>query len=186
MKKQASKFLMGMLFVGTFFTACKKDDKAPENEEELITTVQLRFTEVGNASNVLTYTFKDVDGAGGAAPSLNQQIVLAPSKSYTMAVKLLNESVTPAEDITLEVVDEADDHQFYYVPANVNINVSNLNVDSKNLPLGTTSTWTTGAANATAGTVKVVLKHKPGIKAANDPITKGETDIEIDFSARVQ
>jgi len=34
--------------------------------------------------------------------------------------------------------------------------------------------------------VNVTLKHKPGVKAANDPITKGETDISIDFKLIIQ
>jgi hypothetical protein len=50
--------------------------------------------------------------------------------------------------------------------------------------LGTTSTWTTtGVSN---GTVKITLKHKPGIKAAGDPVSKGETDIEVSFTTKVQ
>ena len=34
--------------------------------------------------------------------------------TYETTITLLNESVTPAKDITVEVVAEANDHQFYY------------------------------------------------------------------------
>jgi hypothetical protein len=34
--------------------------------------------------------------------------------------------------------------------------------------------------------VNVTLKHKPGAKAANDPIVKGDTDVSIDFKVKVQ
>jgi hypothetical protein len=183
MKSTFLPFAVAALFVTTMFAGCKKDkNEGGENEEELITTVKLTLTEAGT-SNTSTFTFKDIDGPGGAAPEKFDNIVLASNKTYNFSIELLNESVTPAEDITEEVIEEAGDHQFYYVPAGVNVAVSNLNLDAGSLPLGTTATWTTGGASL--GTVKVVLKHKPGQKAVNDPITKGETDIELDFACRV-
>jgi hypothetical protein len=179
--RQLACLLAFSLSVGVV-AGCKKD-KDDDNEEELITTVTLGFQEVGTTT-VRTFTFRDLDGPGGAAPSLFEPIVLAPGKTYDMAVLLLNETETPPEDITEEVEEEADDHQFYFVPSGVNVSISNLNTDADGLPLGTTSRWTT--TTASVGTVKIVLKHKPGIKAAGDPITKGDTDIELDWTTRVQ
>lgn len=184
MKKQLS-YLMAALMMLTFVaTGCKKDDKAPENEEELITTLKLTFVEVGGTGS-LTFTFKDADGPGGNAPSLNEQITLAPSKQYNCTVQVLDESKSPADDITTEITAEANDHQFYFAPSGVNITVNGLNNDPNGRPLGVTSVWTTGTASG-PGTVKVTLKHKPGTKGASDPVTVGETDVEINFTARVQ
>lgn len=163
--------------------SCKKENQ-PHNEEELITTLKLKFTEVGGGTST-TFTFKDADGPGGAAPTVNETISLAPNKQYNCEITVLNESVSPAEDITTEIVNEADDHQFYFEPSGLGITVSNLNTDSKALPLGTTSRWATSATLAT-GTVKLTLKHKPGVKAAGDLVSKGETDIEVNFAARIQ
>ena len=56
---------------------------------------------------------------------------------------------------------------------------------AKGLPLGITSTWTAAVAAGT-GTMNVTLKHKPGVKAAGDPVSKGETDISIDFKLSVK
>jgi hypothetical protein len=165
------------------FSGCKKD-KTPPNEEELITTVNLTFTEVGGAGAVSTFQFKDLDGDGGAAPSVFQDIVLAPSKVYNLSITLTNESVTPAEDITAEVSAEGGDHQFYFEPTGATVTVSNLNVDGGGLPLGLTSRWTTGVTST--GSVKITLKHKPGIKAAGDPVTKGDSDVELTWVTRVQ
>lgn len=164
-------------------SSCKKD-KAPVNEEELITTVKLRFNELGTTT-VNTFVFRDIDGEGGNAPTSFEQIQLAPNKTYLYSVELLNESVSPADTITKEVIAEAGDHQFYFEPTGVPVTVSNLNTDPGGLPLGTTATWTTGATTAT-GTVRITLKHKPGVKAAGDPVTKGETDIQLDWATRVQ
>lgn len=183
MKRSFLKFMLPVLVLTVSLASCEKE-KDDDNEEELITTVALRFTEVGGAGAVSTFTFKDIDGDGGAAPTVFQDIVLAPSKTYTVAITLTNESVSPAEDITGEVSAEASDHQFYFAPSGANVTISNLNNDGNGLPLGLTSTWTTGAVSN--GTVKVTLKHKPGIKAAGDPVTKGDTDIELNWVTRVQ
>ncbi len=174
------KMSVAVLLAGLMITGCKKE-KGGENEEELITTVKVTLTAQGAAPQ--SFTWKDVDGPGGNAPQISE-IILAPNKTYSCQVEFLDESKTPAEDITAEVVAEADEHEVYYQPTGVNVAVSNLNKDSKNLPLGTISTWTTtGASN---GSVKITLKHKPGIKAAGDPVTKGETDIEVSFTTKVQ
>jgi hypothetical protein len=34
--------------------------------------------------------------------------------------------------------------------------------------------------------MKITLKHKPGAKAGGDPVTKGETDIEVVFPVKIQ
>jgi len=181
--KKYQKMLLGLVVVVSIATGCKKN-KEELNEEELITTVQLKFTETGT-TNVSTFTFRDIDGDGGNAPTAFDNIVLAPGKTYDMAIELKDESKTPAVDITDEVKEEGDEHQFYFVVSAANVTISNLNNDANGLPLGTTARWVTGAAST--GTVKVVLKHKPGgVKAAGDPITKGETDIELNFNVRVQ
>jgi len=163
--------------------SCNKDDDPTGNEEELITTLRLTLRETGSATTKV-FEFKDTDGPGGNPPVKFDNIVLSASKNYSCTIEVLNESVSPSEDITAEVIAEADDHQFYFEPAVAKIDVINLNTDSKGLPLGVTSTWNTGAVGN--GTIKITLKHKPGIKAAGDPVTKGETDIEVNFTAQVQ
>jgi hypothetical protein len=34
--------------------------------------------------------------------------------------------------------------------------------------------------------MKITLKHKPGAKIAGDPVTKGETDVEVEFNVRLK
>lgn len=184
MKKKMLYVFASAAFLLASLSGCKKDGKAPENEEELITTITLTFTEIGGSATH-TYTFRDTDGPGGNAPTLNEQIILAPNKSYNCTILVLDESKSVVEDITDEIKAESDEHQFYFTPANVNITVAGLDTDDKGYPLGVKSVWTTGAASG-PGSVKVTLKHKPGVKGANDNINVGETDIEIDFAARVQ
>jgi hypothetical protein len=105
---------------------------------------------------------------------------------YICEVTVLNESVSPADNITNEIKAEANDHQFYFVLSSSNLlSVSNYDTDTQGLPLGFSSFWVTGL-NPGSGTVKVVLKHKPGTKAANDLINREETDIELDYKLIIQ
>lgn len=182
MKMKHIKLFTVVMLGGLILAGCKKK-KNEENEEELITTVRLTLTPIGGGS-ALVYSWKDVDGVGGNAPVI-QTVILAPSKVYNCSVQFLNESVTPAEDITTEVVTEGTDHQVYYaVSGGAALTINGLNTDGIGLPLGTTSSFTTAAAST--GSLKITLKHKPGVKAANDAVTKGETDVEVDLPVSIQ
>jgi len=183
MKKTYLNWTLVILLLSVFSVSCSKDDDPMGNEEELITTLRLTLRETGSAT-VKVFEFKDPDGTGGNPPTKFDPIILSPSKNYTCTIDVLNESVTPAVDITAEIIAEADDHQFFFEPAGVNINILNLDTDTKGLPLGVSSTWNTGAVST--GTLKVTLKHKPGTKAIGDLVSKGETDIEVNFTAQVQ
>lgn len=185
MKKKNLMMLL-LASIVLFMNSCKKE-KIDPNQSELITTVRLKFTNtISSSINPLVYEFKDLDGEGGAAPVKFDDIVLQKNIPYICEVTVLNESVSPADNITAEIKAEANDHQFYFVPSSSNLlSVSNYDTDTQGLPLGLSSFWVTGL-NPGSGTVKVVLKHKPGTKAANDLINKGETDIELDFKLIIQ
>jgi hypothetical protein len=188
MRKQLFKIVLGLLLTSTVITSCKKDKDEEPNDSEVITTMQLTFVPNGGGTT-LTYQFDDADGPGGAAPTV-QDIVLAPSKTYAVTVKLLDKTKTPVADITEEVEEEADAHRFYYEPtATSNVTVSGLNNDANAIPLGVTSTWTTGAV--ATGKTKVTLRHYPGTppnKALGDLVSssKSDTDIEVEFNTRIQ
>ncbi|GAA4309435.1 hypothetical protein [Nibribacter koreensis] len=175
---------LAILFAASVFmtTGCGNDDEpTPENEEELITTVRLHATPQGGG-NMIMATYKDVDGPGGQAPIVNG-LQLAANKVYDVRVEVLDESKTPAEDITQEVKEEADEHQFFYQPSTgLNLTVAYTDQDSKNLPLGITTRMTTAAAST--GTLRVILKHQPGTK--NNSVNTGETDVEVTFPATIQ
>ena len=160
--------------------ACDKnkvDEPDPHNEEELITTVQLEFTGKGTTR---TFEFRDPDGDGGEAPGVDT-IRLDTSAVYDVSIKVLNESVDPAEDLTTEIQEEKAEHLFCFTPNNVDISVSITDTDGS-YPLGLESGWQTG--NAGSGTVKVVLKHQPDVKDGTcDP---GETDVEVNFETIIE
>lgn len=187
MKRKYVTIALGIAISGMLITACKKD-KEEENEEEVITTMILSFEPVGGGTT-LTYEFDDPDGPGGNAPT-QDEIVLAPSQSYDVSVQLLNKTETPVGDVTEEVEEENQAHRFYYEPgAGSNITVSGLDNDDAGIPLGITSTWTTGAA--ATGKIKITLRHYPGNppnKAVGDLVDSGKsgTDIDVEFDTKIQ
>ncbi len=169
-------------------SACKKEVGGEENEEEIITTLQLVFTPQGGGTS-LTYAFEDPDGPGGIAPAVDN-IRLAAHTTYAVVAAFLNKTENPVDDITPEIVQEGESHRIYYIPsAGSNITVSNLSLDVLGMPLGVTSTWQTGAVST--GTVTVTLRHyggNPPNKGAGDPVDspKSSTDAEVAFPVIVE
>lgn len=181
--------LLALLTVG--FTSCKKDtnDASPDNEEEVITTVTVAVTDSG-ASASRSYSFRDPDGAGGAAPTIDTLRLKANTLSYA-SLTLKDESSSPAADITAEIQREKNVHQFFYVVKGGSLSVAydpsdyDANVPPK--PLGLKTRFRTGAVGK--GSLRVILKHQPDLKPTiNNAVgdsTLGETDVEVVFPYRV-
>lgn len=174
-----------MLAVMTMaFVQCKDsgDDVEPDDENELITSVTLKFTEQGT-SNVSTFSFKDPDGDGGNSPIKFDTIALKPNTTYTMTIELLDESKSPADDITKEVEEESDEHLFVYTPTPAALLTYTYgDKDENNHPIGLTGSAKTGAAGD--GTLKVQLRHQPGTK--NGTAGPGTDDVHLDFQLKVK
>lgn len=186
MKTSKTKQLSLLLMMSLSIVACKKDVDpieipVPENDPELITTIQLQFTDSSNSSNKILVQFKDPDGDGGNSPVQFDSLKLPANKTWYCETTLLNESVSPTINISEEVSEEANDHLFVYTPQGVNMNIQITDKDANNLPIGLKSTWRT--SNASSGTIKVVLKHQPGVK--NGTEAPGETDVEVLFKGRI-
>lgn len=171
------------------FSSCSNEDPEPVNEEELITTVRVTFTNTTNAGDVATAVFQDLDGPGGNAPTLTNP-TLAANSTYTVTIQFLNEQESPAENITVEVAEEDNDHQVFYVPGTgLNFSYAYGDQDGNGNSLGLNGTATTGAAST--GTLTVSLIHE-GDKAAagvsnGDPTNAGgETDVTVTFAVIIQ
>jgi hypothetical protein len=164
------------------FVGCKdKVTNPPQpNEEELITTVELTFTNVSNTNDVRVYRFSDTDGAGGSEPSVHDTIKLDSDSTYHLVVRFLDESGTNPIDITEEVKEEANEHLVCY-SASGSISITVTDLDGNNLPLGLEATLSTQSAETT--NLVLSLKHQPDIK--NGSCDLGETDVEVDFRVEV-
>lgn len=177
------------LFGGLFFaTGCDNDDDDElPNEEEVITSVSWTLTPVGGGDDV-TLTFNDLDGEGGDDPIIPGNTLMA-NTTYNGSFVLLNETETPAENVTEEIEDEADEHQFFFSSTVNGVSVAYADTDLEGNPLGLENVVTTGDAGS--GVIRAILRHEPfkdapGVSDGIIDEAGGETDFDISFPVTVQ
>lgn len=179
------------LALGAFiFTSCSNDDDnpVPVNEEEIITTITITLTPSGGGTAV-TLQSTDLDGDGPNDPVITISDDLTANTTYNGTIILLNETETPAENITEEVEEEAEEHQFFYSLSNGLGTITYEDTDSDGNPIGLLFTWET--ADATGGTLSVTLRHEPnknasGVSSGDISNAGGETDIAQSFSIDIE
>ena len=182
------KKYLPILFVALLFTSCKKDEEIePTDDNELITRVELKFTDVA-ANTSLTYTFQDKDGDPKTAPEKFDKIVLNKGVTYTVSVGVYDDTKSPVADITEEIAEESDVHLFVYktTPAAL-LTTTILDKDKNGLPIGLSASVLT---QSTAGTGKLnlLLKHQPelnGVKVKTGQEAGGSTDIDLLFDVEI-
>ncbi len=180
-------FIALVFTTSLFFTACEKDEPEIPDEPELITTLRYNLTPTGGGTSI-TLSFQDLDGDGGDTPVITGGN-LATNQTYTGTLELLNESETPEENITEEIEEGDEEHQFFFQSDVSNLTIAYSDQDANGNPIGLTSTLTTGAAES--GTITIILRHEPNKSASgvsDGDITNagGETDIEVTFPVDVQ
>lgn len=187
MKHQANKIVI--LFFAAAFSACNKKTTPKPVEQELITTVKLLVTDSSGFAR--TFIYKVENGIGSTTTGTIQidTVTLVPNKTYYVTAELYNEKITPAENITEEVLDEKNAHLFLYqsVPASGagSIIFSNGSKDGNNLPFNQTITFLSG--NAGIGSLQVNLIHEPTNKNGVTPdLSGGETDAQAIYPVRIQ
>ena len=167
--------------------SCSDDDDVTIiNEEELITTVELELTNQADATNVAVFRSVDSDGDSGPnAPVITFTGTVNANATYNGTVRFLNESIAPSENITEEVIEEADEHEVFYISTLSDVSVAKTDVDSNGNPLGVQTTFQTGAVGT--GVLNVVLRHEP--TKPNDNTLSGaggESDVEVAFTFEVE
>ncbi len=181
------KFLSLVLFTGLLYTACSNDDDNtpdPVNEEEVITTLTATLTPDGGGTTITLQT-RDLDGDGPNAPEVTVSGNLATGVTYNGSIVLLNETETPAENITEEVMEEAEEHQFFYTTGGgLEVTTVYVDMDSDGNPLGTEFTLTAG--NPSSGTLTFTLRHEPTKPNTGLSDAGGETDIAATFNVTVE
>ena len=173
-----------LLVSSTFFLSCEDevDDPPIPNEEEVITTLTYTLTAAGS---VHTFTFQDLDGDGGNAPTITVDTITS-GVTYSGSMVLLNEIEN--EDITTEIFEEAEEHQFFFQSSDPALNVSYSDTDANQQPLGLLSELS--ASDPGDYSLTIILRHEPDKSAAgvsDGDITNagGETDIEVTFQIHV-
>ncbi len=175
-----AKINFGFLFATLLLLGSCNDDPDPviENEEELITTVRLAFT---NGSTSTVAEWKDADG-DGANPPVVDAIELEAGVTYSVSLELLNETTSPPDDITVEVSEEGADHQFFFiVEGGLDLTTAYNDQDENGDPIGLEASFAAGAVSN--GTLKIILRHLPekgaaGVSEGDITNAAGETDVE--------
>jgi hypothetical protein len=193
MKQQIIKLSPVLLLISAIFS-CKKDPE-PVNESELITTMVYSLitsdSTEGAPTDIANFVFRDLDGDGPNAPVIIKDTLLA-NKTYYAIVTLLNESVSPIENINEEILEEGADHQFFYEKSGLNniaFSYTPLEKDVNGNPIGITTILESGVKGN--GTIKITLRHEPnkyGLNVASGEIINagGETDIEVSFPVTIK
>lgn len=166
--------------------ACDDDD-APTiiNEEELITTVEYRLINSTDITDVVVLRSIDDDGEGPNPPVISSSGSLSANSSYDGTITFTNNTVTPPDNITDEVIAESDEHEVFYTSSQNLVTVAKDDLDANNNPLGVQTTLTTQATGT--GNLTITLRHEPN--KPNDNTLSGaggETDVEVTFTIEVQ
>lgn len=202
MKHLKKYTVLGLLASSLLFSCDPEETKAPEaeNEEEIITDVTLTFTNTLDATDVVIATATDPDGEGVEELQINGEINLEISKTYDLSITAENKLETPAEDITEEIEEEADEHQLFFSFNNDAFkspmgdgNIDNpadaldyLDLDENMNPIGLKTRWTCSAEPLSGGFFTVRLQHQPDLKTALTGANDGDTDFELRFVLNIQ
>lgn len=192
MNSLMNKFSALLLATLLLTTACNRGEEDPDgdNDGEVITTIVLKFTEAGT-NNTLEFTWEDLDGPGGNAPVIDP-IVLANDKTYNLSIELFDKTdPNDIEDITEEIEEEDDEHQFFFQGTAVGnlIRIQYADEDGDGNPVGLKNTVTTISTGS--GTFIITLRHElnknaAGVKDGNIANAGGDTDVEATFQLTVQ
>ena len=161
------------------FIQCKKDSPEEINEEEVINRVTLSVTASDNTTT--NYTWNN----GEAIPSIS----LTANATYAVSVHFFDASdASDIEDITEEVIEEADEHFVFFEIATANVYISaasNDVVDNDGVSINLKTQWVT--AEESSGTIRLYLIHEANNKAGSTRgVIGGATDVEISFPVTVE
>lgn len=195
LKNIKSLFIAASLLV---LTACSKDDPEHIHEGEVITRVSLTFTNLADSSTE-TIVWND-DHAGDdhdhdhdhdhGGEGEHVEVDLAPNSTYSVQIKFENASnPSDVEDITLEVIEEADEHQVFFEIVDLNnltiVSADDDEKDSEGNSLNIKTTWTTTAA--ASGDVRAYLIHEPSSKTGTTRDDfGGEIDVQVDYEVHIE
>ncbi len=185
-----------------FVISCSKGEPVVVHEHEVFTRVVLEVKKDGEI-NYTKYTFEveghddhghddhgDDDHGDDDHGDEHAEVELNTDSTYHVGIFFYNDSDPDnIEDITLEVIEEADAHQVFYemteIPGFSIAAAPDDTKDSNGNPLFLKTTWTT--TSETSGDVKAYLIHEPTSKTGSARADfGGATDAEIEFEVHIE
>ena len=167
-------FLLGVIF----FISCSKDDPDAINEQEFISNVIVTLASEDGETQTVDWDISEMN---------SQNINLKVNTNYNVNVSFINNSdPTDVENVTLEVIQEADEHQVFFEFAEVSVNVSSAGNDTKVGLRGVliNSVWNASATGT--GLVRLYLIHQPtNFNATTREGMGGFNDVAIDIPVSI-
>jgi hypothetical protein len=171
-----------LLFIIVSLSSCEKILGSKNGEQENITTLRFIVVEItSGVSSIDTFEFSDPDGPGGNIPTRFDTIRLETGKKYVVGLQIYDESKTPMVNMNPEIIEEGEEHQFFYLSNIPGFTITPTDKDANGNPIGLNTDWNTPNIEQN-GTLQVILKHQPRSKAtAPGNINAGETDVDVTF-----
>jgi hypothetical protein len=182
------KNIVILVYIASIFAACSNnEDPIVINEEEVITTVRATLVPQNGGATIILES-KDLDGDGPNEPVITVSGALDKNKTYAATLEILNETESPADNVTLEILEEAVDHQFFFSFTNNIATATYTDQDSNGNPVGVKFNVLTGSAGA--GSFTIILRHEPnkaatGVNTGDISNAGGATDLQITFDITV-
>jgi hypothetical protein len=172
-----------MLVLGAFaliMNGCKdeEDPATPPADDEHAppTTLLVVLKEVGKTDSTKSLV-RDTTVVKGKS-RVEDTLRVVSGKSYTGYIVLYDESQTPVENATQEIVDDQDNHLFVFTAlggANGRLTISNLNKDTKGQDFGLTFSAAVSGTGGAKGNLQILLRHYGG-----NPKSGSTYDTDID------
>ena len=207
LKNIYTNYILIISIITLFIISCSKSEPAVVHEHEVFTRVVIEIKEE-SMTNYTKYTFEveghddhghddhgdddhgDDDHGDDDHGDEHMAIELNTDTTYNVGIFFYNDSDPDnIEDVTLEVIEEADAHQVFYemteIPGFSIAAAPDDTKDSNGNPLFLKTTWTT--TSETSGDVKAYLIHEPTSKTGSARADfGGATDVEIEFEVHIE
>ena len=180
MKKLTGTLLLSAALVFAF-NGCSKDEKTvspPLPGNEFLTTVQLIVTNAADATDTKTVAVKGLPGQ--AIDNSKAALTLKKNAVYNVQVKFLDETKSPAGDVTTDISDRRNYHLICFVVsggAALTVQRTDKDTNTPALEVGLQDKFTTVAAST--GSLNVKLRHQPNAKTGD--CAPGSTDADVNF-----
>ena len=172
--KKAKILFLAFLFI----VSCSKDDPDAVNEQEFISNVLMTIESADGTSQTVDWDLSEMN---------SQTISLKVNTDHNVGLRFINSSdPTDVEEVTLEIIDEADEHQVFFEFADVSVNVTSASNDTKVGSRGVLLNSVWNASSTGTGLVRVYLIHQPtNFNATTREGMGGFNDVAIDIPVSI-
>lgn len=160
---------------------CKKEETtvvpAPPGNE-FITTVAVHAINIADSTDSITAKWVDLTPGDLNPPNQIDTLKLKAGAIYNCTISFIDETKSPAEDITGEIRDRGNYHLLCFNFSGLNtFTITRTDFDTNNppLPIGLSDRIETGTL--ASGNIEIQLRHQPNVKDGS--CSTGSADVDI-------